>query len=57
MEFCVSMNQKEILLCGFDWEENSKGSGNGKDWGNRKEYPWAESGICVFNIVREQRIN
>ena len=48
----LCFEESKIGLCylwGFDWEENPE-----KDWGNGKEYTWAESGICVFNIVREK---
>ena len=46
VELCVSKNQKEVFAM---WVWLGR-----RGWGNGKEYPWAESGICVFNIVREK---
>ena len=49
VEPCVSKNQKEIfamrvLLGRKSWKRAEA----------MEEYPWAESGICVFNNARER---
>ena len=50
VEPCLSKNQKkDSRYAGLIGKKILK-----KDWGNGKEYPWAESGICVFDILREK---
>ena len=49
VEPCVSKNPRDLHYVSLIGIKILK-----KGLGNEKEYPWAESRICVFNIVRKK---